>query len=74
MRKRVFCENESKSGFLIKAILFLQQIDGIYPEGLIVGNLDDIETLEGENFKQKLNIQLFFDPYKSMNKKVIAHD
>ena len=73
--QRVFCENESKSGFFEEGDTFFSTgFDGIYPEGLIVGNLDDIETLEGENFKQKLNIQLFFDPYKSMNKKVIAHD
>ncbi len=73
--QKVFCENESKAGIFEEGdTFFATGFDGIYPEGLIVGSLISIETLQGVNFKQKLNIQLFFDPYKSMNKKVITHD
>tara|TARA_B100001057_G_scaffold78576_1_gene73703 strand:+ start:19259 stop:20056 length:798 start_codon:yes stop_codon:yes gene_type:complete len=73
--KKIICENESKSDFFeIGDTFFTSGFDGVYPEGLIVGSLEEITTLKEVNFKQKLVIQLFFDPYKSMNKEVLIHE
>lgn len=71
----ISCLNESKAvSYEIGEIFFTTGFDGIYPEGLIVGRLANIENIENNLFRQKLEIQLFFDPFKSMNKRVILHD
>ena len=70
----VVCKNESKSvNYQIGDTFFTTGFDGIYPEGLIVGRLKNITT-EEDFFIETLEIELFFNPYKSINKRVILHD
>ncbi len=71
----ISCLNESKAvSYEIGETFFTTGFDGIYPAGLIVGRLKNIENIENNLFRQKLEIELFFDPFKSMNKRVILHD
>ena len=71
----ISCLNESKAvTYEIGETFFTTGFDGIYPVGLIVGKLKNIENIENNLFRQKLEIELFFDPFKSMNKRVILHD
>ena len=71
----ISCLNESKAvSYEIGETFFTTGFDGIYPVGLIVGRLKNIENIENNFFRQKLEIELFFDPFKSMNKRVILHD
>ena len=47
MPKKIICENESKSDFFeIGDTFFTSGFDGVYPEGLIVGSLEEITTLK----------------------------
>ncbi len=69
------CFNESKAvSYEIGETFFTTGFDGIYPVGLIVGKLKNIENIENNLFRQKLEIELFFDPFKSMKKRVILHE
>ena len=71
----ISCFNESKAvSYQIGETFFTTGFDGIYPVGLIVGRLKNIENIENNLFRQKLEIELFFNPFKSMNKRVILHD
>ena len=71
----ISCLNESKAvSYEIGETFFTTGFDGIYPVGLIVGRLKNIENIENNLFRQRLEIELFFDPFKSMNKRVILHD
>ena len=70
----IICKNESKAfDYKIGDTFFTTGFDGIHPEGLIVGRLKKITT-EDDFFNETLEIQLFFNPFKSMNKRVILHD
>ena len=70
----IVCKNESKSvDYQLGDTFFTTGFDGIYPEGLIVGRLKKITT-EEDFFNETLEIELFFNPYKSINKRVILHD
>ena len=69
------CLNESKVvEYEIGDTFFTTGFDGIYPAGLIVGRLKGIENIENNLFRQKLDIELFFDPFKSINKRAILHE
>ncbi len=71
----ISCLNESKAvSYEIGDIFFTTGFDGVYPSGLIVGRLKSIEDIENNLFRQKLNIELFFDPFKSINKRAILHE
>jgi len=71
----ISCLNESKAvSYEIGDTFFTTGFDGIYPAGLIVGRLKSIENIENNLFRQKLNIELFFDPFKSINKRAILHE
>ena len=73
--QRIQCKNESKLvPFKVGDVFYTTGFDGVYPEGLIVGKLDKIIELQDDVFLQELQILLFFDPYKSINKEVIVHD
>lgn len=70
----IICKNESKAvDYEIGDTFFTTGFDGIYPEGLIVGRLKNITT-EENFFNETLEIELFFNPFKSINKRVILHD
>ena len=70
----IICKNESKAvDYEIGDTFFTTGFDGIHPEGLIVGRLKKITT-EDDFFNETLEIELFFNPFKSMNKRVILHD
>ena len=70
----IICKNESKADdYEIGDTFFTTGFDGIHPEGLIVGRLTKITT-EDDFFNETLEIELFFNPFKSMNKRVILHD
>ena len=70
----IICKNESKAvDYEIGDTFFTTGFDGIHPEGLIVGRLTEITT-EDDFFNETLEIELFFNPFKSMNKRVILHD
>lgn len=70
----IICKNESKAvEYEIGDTFFTTGFDGIYPEGLIVGTLEKIST-EKDFFNEILEIKLFFDPFKSINRKVIIYD
>ena len=61
----ISCLNESKAvSYEIGDTFFTTGFDGIYPAGLIVGRLKNIESIENNLFRQKLDIELFFDPFK----------
>ena len=69
------CTNESKAvSYEIGDTFFTTGFDGIYPEGMIVGRLTNIQDLGSNIFQETLEIQLFFDPYQSINKRVIFHE
>ncbi len=69
------CFNESKaSTYQIGDTFFSTGFDGIYPKNLIAGKLIKIETVEGNMFKEKLTIELFFNPYQSIDKGVTLYD
>lgn len=69
----IVCQNESKAvNYEIGDTFFTTGFDGIHPEGLIVGKLVKI-TNEKNFFKETLEIKLFFDPFKSINKRIILH-
>ncbi len=69
------CLNESKAvEYEIGDTFFTTGFDGIYPVGLIVGRLKSIENIENNLFRQKLEIELFFDPFKSINKRATLHE
>ena len=69
----VACQNESKAvNYEIGDTFFTTGFDGIHPEGLIVGKLVKI-TNEKNFFKETLEIELYFDPFKSINKRIILH-
>lgn len=69
------CLNESKAvGYELGDTFFTTGFDGIYPPDLIVGKIVKISTSKSNVFQHNLDIELFFDPYKSMNKKVIVHE
>lgn len=69
------CFNESKaSTYEIGDTFFSTGFDGIYPKNLIAGKLTKIEIVEGNMFKEKLTIELFFDPYQSIDKGVTLYD
>ena len=71
----ISCLNESKVvEYEIGDTFFTTGFDGIYPAGLIVGRLKGIEDIENNLFRQKLDIELFFDPFKSINKRAILHE
>ena len=71
----ISCLNESKAvSYEIGDTFFTTGFDGIYPAGLIVGRLKNIENIENNLFRQKLDIELFFDPFKSINKRAILHE
>ena len=71
----ISCLNESKAvSYEIGDTFFTTGFDGIYPAGLIVGRLKNIESIENNLFRQKLDIELFFDPFKSINKRAILHE
>ncbi len=73
--RQIICENESKNSQYEEGdTFFTTGFDGIYPEGQIVGRLEKIINSEGSNFKQALIINLFFDPYNSMNKQLVIHE
>ena len=70
----IICKNESKAvDYDIGDTFFTTGFDGIHPEGLIVGRLKKITTEEGF-FNETIEIELFFNPFKSINKRVILHD
>ena len=71
----ISCLNESKAvSYNVGDTFFTTGFDGIYPPGLIVGSLVNISNNQSNIFEQKLDIELFFDPYQSINKKVILHE
>ena len=71
----ISCLNESKAvSYEIGDTFFTTGFDGIYPAGLIVGRLKNIENIENNLFRQKLDIELFFDPFKSIDKRAILHE
>ena len=71
----ISCFNESKAvEYEVGDTFFTTGFDGIYPVGLIVGRLKSIENIENNLFRQKLKIELFFDPFKSINKRAILHE
>ena len=71
----ISCLNESKAvGYELGDTFFTTGFDGIYPPDLIVGKIVKITTSKSNVFQHNLEIELFFDPYKSMNKKVIVHE
>ena len=71
----ISCLNESKAvSYEIGETFFTTGFDGIYPVGLIVGRLKNIENIENNLFRQRLEIELFFDPFKSINKRAILHE
>ena len=73
--QEIACDNESKSSkFFVGDTFFTTGFDGVYPEGQIVGRLEKVVDDEGANFKQKLYIKLFFNPYNSMNKQLVIHE
>ena len=73
--KETVCFNESKaSTYEIGDTFFSTGFDGIYPKNLIAGKLTKIEIVEGNMFKEKLTIELFFDPYQSIDKGVTLYD
>ena len=74
-RRLISCSNESKAvSYDLGDTFFTTGFDGIYPEGLIVGRLIDISNADSNIFQQELRIELFFDPFQSINKKVILHE
>lgn len=73
--QEISCDNESKtSKYAVGDTFFTTGFDGIYPEGQIVGRLHKVIENEGPNFKESLYIKLFFNPYNSMNKKLVIHE
>ena len=73
--QQTVCFNESKaSNYEIGDTFFSTGFDGIYPKDLIAGKLIDIEIVEGNMFKEKLTLELFFDPYQSIDKGVTLYD
>jgi cell shape-determining protein MreC len=69
------CLNESKAvSYELGDTFFTTGFDGIYPPDLIVGKIVKISTNQSNIFQHSLEIELFFDPYKSINKKVIVHE
>tara|TARA_X000000950_G_scaffold289315_1_gene411904 strand:- start:15022 stop:15819 length:798 start_codon:yes stop_codon:yes gene_type:complete len=71
----ISCLNESKAvSYSYGDTFFTTGFDGIYPPGLIVGRLENISSSQINIFQQNLEIELFFDPYQSINKKVILHE
>ncbi len=71
----ISCLNESKAvSYEIGDTFFTTGFDGVYPAGLIIGRLKKIENIENNLFRQKLDIELFFDPFKSINKRAILHE
>ena len=74
-RRLINCNNESKAVSYSKGdTFFTTGFDGIYPQGLIVGRLINISNADSNIFQQNLEIQLFFDPFQSIDKKVILHE
>ena len=73
--RQISCLNESKAvSYTDGDTFFTTGFDGIYPPGLIVGRLKNISSSQTNLFQQNLEIELFFDPYQSINKKVILHE
>ncbi len=71
----ITCLNESKAvAYEIGDTFYTTGFDGIYPEGLIVGYLANINDIENNFFLQEIEIELFFDPFKSMNRKAYLHE
>ena len=71
----ISCLNESKAvSYSDGDTFFTTGFDGLYPPGLVVGRLIKISTNQSNIFEQRLEIKLFFDPYQSINKKVILHE
>ncbi|RPG42868.1 MAG: hypothetical protein CBC72_004675 [Gammaproteobacteria bacterium TMED112] len=69
------CLNESKAvSYELGDTFFTTGFDGIYPPDLIVGRIVGISTSQSNVFQHSLEIELFFDPYQSINKKVIVHE
>lgn len=74
-RKLISCNNESKAvSYSEGDTFFTTGFDGIYPQGLIVGRLVNITKADSNIFQQNLEIELFFDPFQSIDKKVILHE
>ena len=74
-RRTISCINESKAvSYAEGDTFFTTGFDGVYPEGLIVGRLINISKVDSNIFQQNLQIELFFDPFQSINKKVILHE
>ncbi len=71
----ISCTNESKAvSYNVGDTFFTTGFDGIYPEGMIVGRLINIQDLGTNIFQEKLEIELFFDPFQSINKRVNFHE
>tara|TARA_Y100000768_G_scaffold223758_1_gene168864 strand:- start:1240 stop:2037 length:798 start_codon:yes stop_codon:yes gene_type:complete len=74
-RRLINCNNESKAvSYSEGDTFFTTGFDGIYPQGLIVGRLVNITKADSNIFQQNLEIELFFDPFQSIDKKVILHE
>ena len=71
----ISCLNESKAAsYELGDTFFTTGFDGIYPPDLIVGKIVDISASQSNIFQQNLIIELFFDPYQSIYKKVNVHE
>lgn len=74
-RRLITCNNESKAVSYNEGDTFFSTgFDGIYPQGLIVGRLLNISKADSNIFQQNLEIELFFDPFQSIDKKVTLHE
>ncbi len=74
-RRLISCTNESKAvSYEEGDTFFTTGFDGVYPEGLIVGRLISISQTNSNIFQQDLQIELFFDPFQAINKKVVIHE
>ena len=71
----ISCLNESKAErYQLGDTFFTTGFDGIYPPDLIVGRIVNITANQSNIFQHNIEIELFFDPYQSINKKVNIHE
>ena len=71
----ISCLNESKAErYQLGDTFFTTGFDGIYPPDLIVGRIVNISANQSNIFQHNIEIELFFDPYQSINKKVNIHE